>query len=99
MYDKLLQEAYKIQLEIEPRIHLDNCYRFHNHDLQHVEEQFHEPVVEPIQSDGYVQILEGANRRAEVHGIARKYVELSKKKACVIKILGLCIGKQIYMIH
>lgn len=89
MYDKLLQEAYKIQLEVEPRIHLNECYRFHNHDLQHVEEQFHEPVVEPIQSDGYVQILEGANRRAEVHGIAREICRIVQEEGMRYKDIGI----------
>lgn len=89
MYDKLLQEAYKYQIEIEPRIHLANCYRYNNHDLQHVEEQFHEPVAKTIRANGAVQILEGANRRAEVHAIAREICRIVQEEEVRYRDIGI----------
>ncbi|HWK21937.1 MAG TPA: helicase-exonuclease AddAB subunit AddB [Ureibacillus sp.] len=89
MYDKLLQEAYKHQIEIEPHIHLEKSYRFHNHDLQQVEEQFHEAIPQPIQSDGYVQIIEGANRRAEVHAIAREICRIVREEGMRYRDIGI----------
>lgn len=89
MYDKLLQEAYKYQYEIEPRIHLEKTYRYQSQDLQHVEEQFHNAIVEPIQSDGSVQIIEGANRRAEVHAIAREICRIVQEEKMRYRDIGI----------
>ncbi|HWL13803.1 MAG TPA: helicase-exonuclease AddAB subunit AddB [Ureibacillus sp.] len=89
MYDKLLQEAYQHQIEVEPRIHLERSYRYHNHDLYHVEEQFHEPVPTTIQSDGYVQIIEGANRRAEIHAIAREICRIVQEEGMRYRDIGI----------
>lgn len=89
MYDKLIQEAHNFQIEIEPRIHLENCYRYHNYDLQHVEEQFHESVPKTAQSDGYVQIIEGANRRAEIHAIAREICRIVQEEGFRYRDIGI----------
>ena len=89
MYDKLLQEAYKYQLEVEPRVHLKKNHRFLNQDLKHVEAEFHKAVAMPIQSDGSVQILEGANRRAEVHAIAREICRIVQEEGMRFRDIGI----------
>lgn len=89
MYDKLIQEAHNFQIEIEPRIHLENCYRYHNYDLQHVEEQFHESIPKTAQADGYVQIIEGANRRAEIHAIAREICRIVQEEGVRYRDIGI----------
>lgn len=89
MYDKLIEEAQTHQVEIEPRVHLETCYRYHNHDLQHVEGQFHESIPKTIPSDGYVQIIEGANRRAEIHAIAREICRLVQEEGVRYRDIGI----------
>lgn len=89
MYDKLLQEAYKLQLEVEPRIHLKMAHRFENNDLLHVESQFQEPIAASVQSEGFVQIIEGANRRAEVHGIAREICRMVREEGIRYRDIGI----------
>lgn len=89
MYDKLLQEAYKVQMEVEPRIHLETNYRFHNHDLQHIEEQFHLSVAQPVHSNGHVQIMEGVNRRAEIHAIAREICRIVLEEGMRYQDIGI----------
>ena len=89
MYDKLLQEAYQYQLEVEPRIHLEQNHRYHYQSLHHVESQFHTAIAVPIQSDGAVQIIEGTNRRAEVHAIAREICRIVKKEGMRFRDIGI----------
>lgn len=89
MYDKLLQEATNIQVEIEPRIHLDTTYRYEKADLKHVERQFHRHTPETKLSDGSVQIIEGANRRAEVHAIAREIKRLTQEENIRYRDIGI----------
>ncbi|RHW39886.1 helicase-exonuclease AddAB subunit AddB [Lysinibacillus yapensis] len=89
MYDKLLQEAYKFQIEVEPRIHLDKTYRFQNNDLLQVESQFHEPVPVPVESTGFLEIIEGANRRAEVHAIAREICRIVREEGMRYRDIGI----------
>lgn len=89
MYDKLRQEAAKLGIEIEPRIHMDTTYRYQNKDLQHVEKEFHQPVPKAIEAEGYVQIIEGANRRAEVHGIAREIKRLVQEEGIRYRDIGI----------
>lgn len=76
MNDKLIQQAKEFQIEIESRIHLTKTFRYNNEDLQHIEKHFHDPLPKPIECQQFVQIIEGANRRAEVHGIAREICRL-----------------------
>ena len=89
MYDKLLQECYQYQIEIEPRVHLNTCYRFNKTDLQHVEAQFHEAIPTSIQSDGAIKIIEGANRRAEIHGIAREICRIVQDEDIRYRDIGI----------
>ena len=88
-YDKLRQEAIKLGIEIEPRIHLNKTYRYENNDLDHAEQQFSKPIPERTRAEGYVQIIEGANRRAEVHGIAREIKRLVQEEGIRYREIGI----------
>ncbi|TSI04254.1 helicase-exonuclease AddAB subunit AddB [Lysinibacillus sp. BW-2-10] len=89
MYDKLKQEAEKFKVEMEQRLHLETCYRYNNQDLYHIEQQFHEPVPTQQQANGFVEIIEGANRRAEVHAIAREICRLVREENVRYKDIGI----------
>lgn len=89
MYDKLLQETANFKVEMEPRVHLHTCYRYNNNDLQHIEQQFHEPVPTQVKAEGFVEIIEGANRRAEVHAIAREICRLVREDGVRYKEIGV----------
>ncbi|HWL22658.1 MAG TPA: helicase-exonuclease AddAB subunit AddB [Ureibacillus sp.] len=89
MYDKLMEEAQGLQVEIEPREHLFGSYRFNNFDLKHVEANFHEPLWNTRKAQGFIQVLEGANRRAEVHAIAREICRLVKEEGIRYQDIGI----------
>ena len=88
-YDKLIQEAMQLGVEIEPRVHLEGTFRFNNDDLQHIEKQFHAPIPLQKRANGYVQIIEGANRRAEVHSIAREILRLIHEEGIRYRDIGI----------
>lgn len=89
MYNKLMEEANDLKVEVEPREHLFGTYRFNNLDLKHVEANFHEPIWNSRLAEGNVQILEGANRRAEVHAIAREICRLVKEENIRYQDIGI----------
>lgn len=89
MFDKLRQEATKLGIEMEPRVHLDSTYRYENKDLQHVEKQFQHHEPESMRAEGFVQIIEGANRRAEVHGIAQEIKRLVQEEGIRYRDIGI----------
>lgn len=88
-YDKLINEAFENGIEVEPRIHLDHQFRFTNNDLKHVERNFHAPIFTSQQADGNVQIIEGANRRAEIQGIAREIKRLVTEEGLRYQDIGV----------
>ncbi|WP_431029218.1 helicase-exonuclease AddAB subunit AddB [Lysinibacillus sp. LZ02] len=88
-YDKLIQEAMQLGVEVEPRVHLEHTFRFTNDDLLHIEKQFHAPVPVQKQAIGYAQIMEGANRRAEVQGIAREILRLVHEEGVRYRDIGI----------
>lgn len=94
-YEKLQYELQTlrfergIDIEEEPRVHLTTNYRSKSLDLQHVEQSFEAPLVQPITSDGHVQILEGMNPRAEVQGIAQEIKRLVSEKGLRYKDIGI----------
>ena len=85
-YDKIKHEIQKLRFERgidideEPRIHLEINYRAKHQDLLHVEKSFDAPILSPVESDGHVQILEGMNPRAEVQAIAQEIKHLVFEK-------------------
>ncbi|CAM5190590.1 ATP-dependent helicase/deoxyribonuclease subunit B OS=Ureibacillus acetophenoni OX=614649 GN=addB PE=3 SV=1 [Ureibacillus acetophenoni] len=89
MYDKLMEEANNLQVEVEPREHLFGSYRFNNLDLKHIEANFHEPIWKARQAQGFVQVFEGANRRAEVQAIAREICRLVKEEKIRYNDIGI----------
>lgn len=78
-YVRLKEIAFENGIEVEPTDHCTEQYRFHTADLRHIESQFE--VFPPVQqeSDGSVEIIEAANRRSEIHAIARKMRDLTQK--------------------
>lgn len=79
-YDKVIQAAQQYGIEIEPRIHLEENYRFEHEDLQHIEQNFDRITPLKKQAEGQgVQIVEGANRRAEIQFIAREIIKLVRE--------------------
>ncbi|MFJ8234611.1 helicase-exonuclease AddAB subunit AddB [Ureibacillus sp. NPDC094379] len=89
MYDKLMQEAHNLQVEIEDREHMFGTYRFRNYDLLQVESKFHVTVPQTRKAEGFVQIMEGANRRAEIHGIAREICRLVLEEDVRYRDIGI----------
>ncbi|KGR80578.1 helicase-exonuclease AddAB subunit AddB [Ureibacillus manganicus] len=89
MYDKLMEEAKNLQVDIEPREHFFGSYRYNNLDLKHIEANFHEPIWNSRKAQGFVRIFEGANRRAEVHAIAREICRLVKEENVRYKDIGI----------
>ncbi|WP_397537273.1 helicase-exonuclease AddAB subunit AddB [Rummeliibacillus pycnus] len=75
---RLKELAFENGIEVEPIAHCTQQHRFNTADLRYIESQFE--VFSPIQqeSDGSVEIIEAANRRSEIHAIARKIKELTR---------------------
>ncbi|MGG0658260.1 helicase-exonuclease AddAB subunit AddB [Rummeliibacillus pycnus] len=75
---RLKELAFSNGIEVEPITHCAQQYRFKTEDLRHIESQFE--VFPPIEqeSDGSVEIIEAANRRAEINAIARRIKELTQ---------------------
>lgn len=88
-YDKLLSEAMQLGVDIEPRVHLEEGHRFKNEDLKHGEQNFHAPVAEMKESKGFVQVVEGANRRAEIQAIAREIRRLVQEEEMHYRDIGI----------
>lgn len=94
-YEKLRQELQKIQadqnivIEEEQRIHLEMNYRSKHADLYHVEQNFNAPYFTPIHAQNQVQIIEGANPRAEVQAIAQEIKRLVVEEGKRYKDIGI----------
>lgn len=88
-YDKLLNFTFESGIEVEPREHFEQNFRFTNTDLSHLECYFSAPMIERKQAEGFVQIIEGANRRAEVQGIAREIARLVEEEGLRYNNIGV----------
>lgn len=89
-YSKLMDAALEFNIEVEPRIHLERNYRFKCDDLQHIEENFELITPGRKQSDcSGVQIVEGANRRAEVQFISREILRLVRESDVRFRDIGI----------
>ena len=88
-YDQLLSEAMQLGIDVEPRVHLEEGHRFENEDLKHVERNFHAPVPLVKRSQGFVQVVEGANRRAEIQAIAREIRRLVQEEGMHYRDIGI----------
>ncbi|MEK4228471.1 helicase-exonuclease AddAB subunit AddB [Solibacillus sp. FSL H8-0538] len=88
-YEKLLTFTREFGIEVEEREHLEQNFRFEKDDIHHVERYFNAPIIERKQADGHVQIIEGANRRAEVQGIAREIRRLVEEEGLRYNNIGV----------
>lgn len=94
-YDKIKNELQKlrfergIDIEEEPRVHLEVNYRATNRDLLHIEHCFDKITDRPVESTGHTKILEGVNPRAEVQGIAQEIKQLVLEKGLRYKDIGI----------
>lgn len=77
---RLKDLAFENGIEVEPIYHCEKQHRFHSANLRHLESKFEKfpPVAQ--ESDGSVEIIEAANRRSEIHAVARKIKELTQKE-------------------
>lgn len=88
-YEKLMAFTRETGIEVEQPVHFTENYRFRNDDLHHVERYFNAPLLERQEAKGFVQIIEGANRRAEVQGIAREIIHLVKDEGLRYNNIGI----------
>lgn len=68
---RLRELARAESVEIEEDIHLMEGLRFKTDDLSHLEKAFDSYPTAPKASDGNVSFIEAADRRAEIHAVAR----------------------------
>ncbi|WP_040287059.1 helicase-exonuclease AddAB subunit AddB [Sporosarcina koreensis] len=65
-------------VEIEQELRLTDARRFRNPDVRHLEAQFDRYPADRQTSAGDVRIVEAADRRAELHAVARSIRELAR---------------------
>ncbi|MGI2327448.1 helicase-exonuclease AddAB subunit AddB [Planococcus sp. YIM B11945] len=68
---RLVDQARKDGVEVDHSVYLQEQRRFNNSDLLHLEEHFDDYPLQKTESSGHVSIIESANRRAEMHAVAR----------------------------
>lgn len=76
---KLREIARNEAVDIEEGIHMGQPLRFKNDELRHFENEFEKYPPKERPSSGAVSLIEAADRRAEVHAVARKIRELVMK--------------------
>lgn len=72
---RIIDLANQEGLPVENAVHLPTPRRFSNPELEHVERHFDDFPLQKTQSEGHVNLIEAANRRAEVHAMARSIRE------------------------
>ena len=74
---KLRELARVESVEVEEDVYLAEAQRFQNGDFRHLEAEFdHYPAQCAGSRKGNVVLIEAADRRAEIHAVARKIREL-----------------------
>ncbi|MFC4409522.1 helicase-exonuclease AddAB subunit AddB [Chungangia koreensis] len=76
--ERIMEIAQQESVEIEEPLYMDSPLRFHNEDLSHLETEFDNHPAVAKENEGNVQIIEAANRHAEVHALARRIRELMR---------------------
>lgn len=76
---QLKELAYSLKIDIEEDVYFSNVHRFDNDDLLHLESNFNEPIPSVKDIEGYVNVFEATNRRAEIHSIAQEIMKLIKE--------------------
>ncbi|MCM3610582.1 helicase-exonuclease AddAB subunit AddB [Planococcus sp. MERTA32b] len=72
---RLVDQAKKEGLQVENAVHLPSAKRFSNAELAHVERHFDDYPLQKSETEGHVNLIEAASRRAEVHAMARSIRE------------------------
>ena len=88
-YDKVLQAAHDLGVEVEQRLELYELHRFKNGDLKHIEQNFEKITSDKMASTGGLRVIEGANRRAEVQQIAREIRRLTLEEGVRYREIGI----------
>ncbi|MCG3089638.1 helicase-exonuclease AddAB subunit AddB [Sporosarcina cyprini] len=73
---RLREIARTESVEMEETIHLDQALRYHNEELRFFESAFERYPMPSRESEGAITLIEAADRRAEVHAVARKIREM-----------------------
>ncbi|WP_338379134.1 hypothetical protein, partial [Enterococcus faecium] len=78
------QSLYEIMqlngIECEEEVVLSKQYRWNNDSLKHLETHFDSRPTRKFDGETRLHIVEAANRRAEVEGVARKIRKLAREK-------------------
>ena len=72
---RLVDQANKEGIGVENATHMPVPKRFNNAELAHIEQHFDDYPLQKTESSGHVNLIEAANRRAEVHAMARSIRE------------------------
>lgn len=88
-YDRLMQAAFELGVEVEPRVEMNERHRYQCGDLAHIEENFEKITPQKQQLNGSFRMIEGANRRAEVQAIAREIRRLTTEEDIRYRDIGI----------
>ena len=85
-----MRELARVEsVEVEEDIYLAEAIRYQNEDLRHFEAEFDHYPAKQQPSDGNVVLMEAADRRAEIHAVARTIRRLMMQ-ASAIKTCRFC---------
>jgi ATP-dependent helicase/nuclease subunit B len=79
-YGTLYEMAMNLQVVVEEDLVLTNPKRYESPELEYLESQFERRPVVPYKDKTNLKLLQSANRRAEMEGIAREIRELVRTK-------------------
>ena len=88
-YDKLMQAAFDLGVEVEQRVEMEEQYRFKCSDLAHIEQNFEKITPQRQLLEGSFRVIEGANRRSEVQEIAREIRKLTTEQNIRYREIGI----------
>ena len=66
-------------IDVDAPLHFVTTHRYQTEDLRYIEANFEEILPESQASTGDLAVLEGSNRRAEIHAIAREITRLTRQ--------------------
>ncbi|TQR20244.1 helicase-exonuclease AddAB subunit AddB [Psychrobacillus vulpis] len=87
--NRLLDMANSENVEIEDRIHLTEQKRYISKELAHIEANFEQLAPKEFTSEDNLTIIEAANRRAEVHAVARHIRDLMQQREIRYKEMAI----------
>ncbi|GGA18209.1 helicase-exonuclease AddAB subunit AddB [Psychrobacillus lasiicapitis] len=86
---RLIEIAQAEQVEIEEIVHQAEQKRFVSKELAHIEANFDQLPPAEMKTEGKLRITEAANRRAEIHAVARQIRELMQQKEVRYKEMAI----------